>query len=92
MSQLGQKAKYSSGADVFRFTPESGLKSDIAPCPFRAMNGLVHRRKNLINRSPHRRIGHDLQAQRLQSVVRVAPRSKAVRPTYLYAKARKVNF
>ena len=26
-------AKYSLGVDVFRFTPESGLKSDIAPCP-----------------------------------------------------------
>ena len=36
MSQMGQKAKYSLRADVFRFTPESGLKSDIGPCPFRA--------------------------------------------------------
>jgi hypothetical protein len=36
MSASGQKAKYSLRADVFRFTPESGLKSDIAPCPFRA--------------------------------------------------------
>jgi hypothetical protein len=26
MSELGQKAKYSRRADVFRFTPESGLK------------------------------------------------------------------
>src|SRR5258705_12188973 len=39
MSGLGQKAKYSSGADVFRFTPESGLKSDIAPCPKSANSG-----------------------------------------------------
>src|SRR5258705_13823781 len=39
LSAMGQKAKYSSGADVFRFTPESGLKSDIAPWPFRASNG-----------------------------------------------------
>jgi hypothetical protein len=39
MSLLGQKAKYSLGVDVFRFTPESGLMSDIAPCPFRAING-----------------------------------------------------
>jgi hypothetical protein len=31
MSLLGQKAKYSSGGDVFRSTPESGLKSDITP-------------------------------------------------------------
>src|SRR6478752_3949860 len=33
MSGWGQKAKYSLRADVFRFAPESGLKSDIAPCP-----------------------------------------------------------
>jgi len=39
MSQMGQKAKYSLRADVFRFTPESGLKSDIGPCPFRAKLG-----------------------------------------------------
>jgi hypothetical protein len=30
---MGQKAKYSLRADVFRFTPESGLKSDITTCP-----------------------------------------------------------
>ena len=35
-SATGQKAKYSLGVDVFRFTPESGLKSDISPCLFRA--------------------------------------------------------
>jgi hypothetical protein len=29
-SAVGQNAKYSSRADVFRSTPESGLKSDIA--------------------------------------------------------------
>jgi len=28
MSLLGQKAKYSVRAHVFRFAPESGLKSD----------------------------------------------------------------
>jgi len=28
----GQNAKYSLRADVFRFTPESRLNSDIAPC------------------------------------------------------------
>src|SRR5258707_10471062 len=33
MSEMGPKAKYSLGVDIFRFTPESGLKSDIAPCP-----------------------------------------------------------
>ena len=36
MSLLGQNAKYSSGADVFRSTPEGGPKSDITPWPFRA--------------------------------------------------------
>jgi hypothetical protein len=36
MSEMGQKAKYSLGVDVFRFTPESGLKSDITACLFRA--------------------------------------------------------
>ena len=33
MTVVGQNAKYSLRADVFRSTPESGLKSDIAPCP-----------------------------------------------------------
>jgi hypothetical protein len=40
MSELGQKAKYSLGADVFRFAPESGLNSGIAPCPKGATTGL----------------------------------------------------
>jgi hypothetical protein len=35
-SAVGQKAKYPLRADVFRFGPESGLKTDIAGCPFRA--------------------------------------------------------
>jgi hypothetical protein len=45
MSGWGQKAKYSLGVDVFRFAPESGLKSDIAPCPKGAMKRLVQRNK-----------------------------------------------
>jgi hypothetical protein len=36
MSAMGQKAKYSLRADIVRFAPESGLKSDIAGGPFRA--------------------------------------------------------
>jgi hypothetical protein len=43
MSQLGQKAKYSLRAHVFRFTPESGLKSDIAGGPFHANTGSAGR-------------------------------------------------
>ena len=33
MSELGQTRKDSLRVDVFRFGPESGLKTDIAPCP-----------------------------------------------------------
>ena len=36
MSLLGQKAKYSLRAHTVRFTPDNGLKSDIAGGPFRA--------------------------------------------------------
>ena len=35
----GQKAKYSLGADVFHFGPESGLRTAIAGGPFRANSG-----------------------------------------------------
>src|SRR5260370_1506785 len=46
-SQMPRVAQdgYGSSTDLtapkfdFRFTPESGLKSDIGPCPFRAMSG-----------------------------------------------------
>ena len=41
----GQKAKYSLRAHKVRFAPEGGLKSDIAPCPVGAMNGLMQRSK-----------------------------------------------
>src|SRR4029453_15109550 len=36
---LGQNRKSSMRAYDFRFTPESGLRSDIARCPFRARSG-----------------------------------------------------
>jgi hypothetical protein len=39
MSVVGQNRKSSRRAYVFRFTPESGLKSDIPPCPKRAKTG-----------------------------------------------------
>jgi hypothetical protein len=35
------KGEYSLRADVFRFAPESGLKSDIAGGPVRATSGLM---------------------------------------------------
>jgi hypothetical protein len=39
MSHLGQKAKYSLRADVFRFAPESGRRATWSACPFRANFG-----------------------------------------------------
>ena len=35
-SGLGSKADLSAPKSDFRYTPDSGLKMDIAPCPFRA--------------------------------------------------------
>ena len=46
MSLLGQNRKSSGRAYVFRFTPESGLKSDIPLCPFRANFGLMRLSKD----------------------------------------------
>src|ERR1700682_5646700 len=54
MSQMGQKAKYSLRADVFRFAPDSGLKSDIAGGPFRARKRLMHRSKTVVFSSCHK--------------------------------------
>ena len=40
---------YRSKADLtdpksdFRFSPQSGLRADVAPCQFRAISGLMHR-------------------------------------------------
>src|SRR6478735_6041184 len=53
MSVTGQKAKYSLGADVFRFAPESGLKSDIAPCPKGAMCGRLRVGKSFLHVLQH---------------------------------------
>src|SRR5712671_2137181 len=43
--RFGSKAALTAPKSDFRFTPESGLNSDIAPCPFRANNGLTRRSK-----------------------------------------------
>src|SRR6266403_2080958 len=40
-SDLGQKAKYSRRADVFRFTPKTGHRSMQSACPKRARIVLV---------------------------------------------------
>src|SRR5258707_8000397 len=41
-TQPGSKAALTAPKSNFRFTPESGLRSDIAPCPKSANNGLMH--------------------------------------------------
>ncbi len=51
MSQLGQKAKYSLRADVFRLSSESGLRSDIAPRP-RSANNRNHGCKPFVKKRP----------------------------------------
>jgi hypothetical protein len=43
MSASGPTTDLTARKFDFRSSPESGLKSDIAPCPFRATNGLMHR-------------------------------------------------
>src|SRR5882757_9479767 len=42
---VGSKADLTAPKSNFRFTPESRLNSDIAPCPKSAMNGLMRRSK-----------------------------------------------
>ena len=55
-SVVGPNRKSSRRAYVFRFTPESGLKSDIPPCPHRAaMSGLMRRTDQTSIQSPRRR-------------------------------------
>jgi hypothetical protein len=47
--RVGSKADLTAPKSDFRFAPESGLKSDIPPCPFRANFGSnpdAMRRKN----------------------------------------------
>jgi hypothetical protein len=39
MSAPGSKADLTAPKSNFRFTPQSGLRADIAPCPFRAKPG-----------------------------------------------------
>jgi hypothetical protein len=41
----GSKADLTAPKSYFRFTLESGLNSDIAPCPKSAISGLMHRSK-----------------------------------------------
>src|SRR6266403_5157077 len=45
-TQPGSKADLTAPKSNFRFTPESGLNSDIAPCPKSATSGLMHCNKS----------------------------------------------
>jgi len=49
MSQLGPKADLTAPKANFRFTPQSGLRADITPCPFCARLG--HQLSALIPKS-----------------------------------------
>src|SRR5260370_30318267 len=42
MSELGSTTDLTALKPDFRFTPESRLRADIAPCPKSATNGLMH--------------------------------------------------
>ena len=44
-SVKGPKADLTAEKSDFRFTPESGLKSDIASCPKTARVGIMHHSK-----------------------------------------------
>ena len=48
MTGMGQKAKYSLRADVFRFAPGSGHCATQSLCLFRAMTGLMQRNKKRV--------------------------------------------
>src|SRR5258708_40000316 len=48
----GQNRKYSLRADDVRSTPESGLKSDIRPCPKSANRGSRDRREAVVRTRP----------------------------------------
>ena len=50
--RIGSKAALAAPKSDFSFTPESGLRADIGPCPFRATSGLVRRSKHDDYRSP----------------------------------------
>jgi hypothetical protein len=43
--RFGSKAALTAPKSNFRFAPESGLKSDVAPCPKSAKSRLMHRNK-----------------------------------------------
>jgi hypothetical protein len=53
MSELGQKAKYSLRADVFRFTPQSRHQLSRPRRPFRATSGHAGAHQPLLNFAMH---------------------------------------
>src|SRR6266403_3353614 len=57
----GSKAALTAPKTDFRYTPESGLKTDIVPCPKSATTRLMHRGK----RRPTRLLGRHRQEVRV---------------------------
>ena len=53
--RCGSKADLTARMSDFRFTPQSGLRADIAPCPFGAISGLMHRSNVAFNKGAGRR-------------------------------------
>src|SRR5258706_4259755 len=53
MSEMGQKAKYSLRADIFRFTPKTGHGWKPLSCPFRAMCGRLRVGKDFLHGLQH---------------------------------------
>jgi hypothetical protein len=50
--RIGSSTDLTAPKSDFRFTPESGLKSDIGPCPFRAKFGSSRLIRSLRRRRP----------------------------------------
>src|SRR3981189_1346908 len=66
---FGSKADLTAPKSNFRYTPQSGLRADIAPCPFRANSGLMHRNKispirHLVAAAEHRMRYHRIDRNR----------------------------
>jgi hypothetical protein len=57
MSQMGPKTEVAALRRDVCFAPVSGHRQAISACPKSANNGLMHRNKPGVIRSPHRREG-----------------------------------
>ena len=74
-----QKAKYCSEQMTSAIPPESGLKSDISPCPFGAKTGLMHQQMLFRQRGPNS-ANRWAAPSRWQRPTSVAPANNAISP------------